>query len=65
MKKIIKGFIEEITAAAKAGDREAILTVFYKEDGIDMAFQHEKITWNEHQMLLNLINAILANIPEK
>ena len=65
MKKIIKGFIEEITAAAKAGDRGAILTVFYKEDGIDMAFQHEKITWNEHQMLLNLIDAILANIPEK
>lgn len=65
MKKIIKGFIEEITAAAKAGDREAILAVFYKEDGVDMAYQREKITWNEHQMLLNLINAILVNIPEK
>ena len=62
MKKIIKGFIEEITAAAKAGDQEALLTVFYKADGIDMAYQHEKITWNEHQMLLNLINAITYNM---
>ena len=65
MKKIIKGFIEEITAAAKTGDREAILAVFYNENGIDMAYQHEKITWNEEEMLLNLINGILANIPEK
>ena len=65
MKKIIKGFIEEITAAAKKGSREEILNVFYNENGIDLAYQHEKITWNEHQMLLNLINGILANIPEK
>ena len=64
MKKIIKNYIEEITAAAAAGDYQALLNVFYKEDGIDMAYQHEKITWNEHQMLLNLINAISKNLEQ-
>lgn len=61
---MFKKFIERIIAAK---DREdAIQNVFYgtvwNEDGskviqygIDIAYQHDKITWKEHQMLLNLI----------
>lgn len=60
---MFKKFIERIIAAENRQD--AIDNVFYGtvwEDGkivqygIDIAFQHEKITWKEHQMLLNLIN---------
>lgn len=44
-----KEFIERIIAA-----EDPIQEVFYGPDGIDMAYQHEKITWKEHQMLLAL-----------
>lgn len=50
---MFKKFIQRIIEAA---DREgAIQNVFYGASGIDMAYQHEKITWKEHQMLLALI----------
>ena len=50
---MFKKYIERIIAAT---DREdAIQNVFYGADGIDMAYQHEKITWKEHQTLLALI----------
>ena len=51
---MFKKFIERIIAAENQED--AIQNVFYGEDGIDMAYQHEKITWKEHQMLLALID---------
>lgn len=50
---MFKKFIERIIAASDQDD--AINNVFYGPNGIDMAYQHEKITWKEHQMLLNLI----------
>lgn len=50
---MFKKFIQKII---EAKDREdAIQNVFYGADGIDMAYQREKITWKEHQMLLALI----------
>lgn len=53
---MFKKFIERIIAAENHDD--AIENVFYGPDGIDMAFQHEKITWKEHQMLLQLIEKL-------
>lgn len=53
---MFKKFIQRIIEAENRED--AIQTVFYGEDGIDMAFQKEKITWSEHQMLLKLIERI-------
>lgn len=50
---MFKKFIERIIAAENRED--AIQSVFYGADGIDMAYQHEKITWKEHEMLLALI----------
>lgn len=51
---MFKKFIQRIIEAT---DREdAIENVFYGSDGIDMAYQREKITWKEHQMLLALID---------
>lgn len=50
---MFKKFLERIIAAENRED--AINNVFYGADGIDMAYQREKITWKEHQMLLKLI----------
>ena len=53
VKEMFKKFVQRIIDAK---DREdAIQNVFYGPDGIDMAFQREKITWAEHEMLLALI----------
>lgn len=60
---MFKKFIERIIAAQDKED--AVNTVFYgtqydadgkvTQYGIDIAYQHGKITWKEHQMLLALI----------
>lgn len=50
---MFKKFIQRIIDAK---DREdAIQNVFYGVDGIDIAYQQDKITWKEHEMLLELI----------
>lgn len=36
--------------------QDAIDNVFYAMDGIDMAFQREKITWKEYEMLSAIID---------
>ena len=61
---MFKKFVERIVAAKDQQD--AWDSVFYGtkfdesgniiEYGIDIAYQHEKITWKEHQMLFNLIS---------
>lgn len=60
---MFKKFIQRIIEAKDHDD--AIQNVFYgtvfgddgkvKQYGIDIAYQHGKITWKEHQMLLALI----------
>ena len=50
---MFKKFIQRIIEAENKED--AIQNVFYGWDGIDMAYQREKITWKEHEMLLALI----------
>lgn len=48
-----KQFIKRI---AKAQSREdAIQNIFYGPDGIDMAYQREKISWEDHELLLAII----------
>lgn len=53
---MFKKFVQMIIDSANKED--AIKNVFYGENGIDMAFQKDKITWNEHEMLLALIEKI-------
>lgn len=50
---MFKKFIQQIINSENRQD--AIDNVFYGENGIDMAYQHEKISWKEHQMLFTLI----------
>ena len=49
-----KQFLQRIIESK--GQYEAMRDVFYGDDGIDMAYQHEKITYKEHQMLLAIIS---------
>ncbi len=50
---MFKKFIQRIIDSENRED--AIKNVFYGSDGIDMAYQQDKITWRDHQMLLALI----------
>ena len=51
---MFKKFIQRII---EAEDREdAIQNVFYGSDGIDMAFQRDKLSWKEFEMLRKLID---------
>ena len=62
-RKMFKQFLQRIIDSENRID--AIDNVFYGtkfdddgniiEYGIDIAFQHDKITWKEHEMLLSLI----------
>lgn len=51
---MFKKFILRIIDAENRED--AIKNVFYGPNGIDQAYQHDKITWKEQTMLLALIN---------
>lgn len=51
---MFKKFIERLINAADRDD--AIQNVFYGEDGIDMAYQHEKISFKELELLRRLID---------
>lgn len=50
---MFKKFIQRIIESENRED--AIQNVFYGPDGIDIAFQREKISWAEHELLLKLI----------
>lgn len=53
---MFKKFIQRIIDAESRED--AIQNVFYGLDGIDRAYQQGKITWKEHEMLLQLIEKL-------
>ena len=51
MRAMFKKLFDRLMAAAT---NEEIESVLYAEDGVDMMFQREKITWEDHQRLFNL-----------
>ena len=53
---MFKKFVQRIVESA--GREDAIQNVFYGPDGIDLAFQRERITWKEHELLLALIEKL-------
>lgn len=53
---MFKKFIQRIIDAK---DREdAYRNVFYGDNGIDIAYQNGRLTWNEHEMLVALIDKL-------
>lgn len=58
-KRNIREFLVRIVEARDY--QTACEQVFYGEDGIDMAFQRDEISWDDHQLLLRVI----ALLPER
>lgn len=62
---MFKKLLAEMIAAET---EEEITHILYrmksdKEDwGVDLAFQHEKITWKEHEMLFNLGDKLIKGV---
>lgn len=50
---MFKKYLQKIIESENKED--AINNVFYGPDGIDQAFQHDKISFKDHQMLLAII----------
>ena len=51
---MFKRFVKRIAESKNRED--ALRNVFYGADGIDVAFQREKISWAEHELLLAIID---------
>lgn len=57
---IFRKFVERIV---EEGSREAaVQEVFYGISGIDMAFQRGEISWEDHELLLKLIERIQKEV---
>lgn len=52
---MFKKFLQEIIEATSS---EELNDIFYRNDGVDMSFQCEQISWKEHEMLANMINKL-------
>lgn len=53
---MFKKFVKELVAAKT---KEEVERIFYRSDGIDMMYQKEKLSWNDQQLLLDLVNKLL------
>jgi len=49
--KTFKGYVIDIAKAETTADLYEILD---GESGVDMAFQHDKLTWKDHEILFAL-----------
>lgn len=43
---MFKKFLKELIEAQTMGD---VLEIFYSSDGIDMAYQRDKLSWKDYQ----------------
>lgn len=55
MFKTFKGYLKDITAAKT---EEELLQIFNGPEGVDMAYQREKLSWTDQQILLDIIEKI-------
>lgn len=53
--EMFKKFIDEMI---KANTVEEIEDILYRKDGVDLSFQHDKISWVDHQRLFNLASKL-------
>ena len=56
---MFKKFFDELLTAETEKQIEDIL---YRSDGVDMAFQREKINWQDHERLFELADRLSALI---
>ena len=48
---MFKKFVKEI---AYAKDRDELLNVLYRDDGVDIMYQKGRLSWDEHEVLFQL-----------
>jgi len=48
---MFKKFFDEMLAAKT---EEEITSILYRADGVDLSFQREKLSWQDHERLFNL-----------
>ena len=58
---MFKKFFDELLAATTA---EQINAILYREDGVDRAFQREKITWQDHERLFKMAAKMQEALPK-
>lgn len=55
---MFKKFVKRILAAENDDELSRIM---YDTDGIDMMYQKEKLSWEEHEILFELIGRVWSN----
>lgn len=53
--RLFMGYLQAIVASKDDSEREVI---FNDTHGIDISYQQELLTWDQHQLLLKLINKL-------
>lgn len=56
---MFKKFFDELLTAET---EEQITDILYRADGVDLSFQREKITWQDHARLFELADRLSALI---
>ena len=62
MFKTFKGYLKEIAAAET---EEQLLEIFNGPEGVDMAYQRERLGWNDQQILLDIIEKIRSGVKKE
>lgn len=64
---MFKKLLDELLEAATQDEITAILyrngKTDSKGDGVDLAFQHEKLSWQDHERLFKLAGRLEACLP--
>ena len=46
----------------RASTEKEINDILYRKDGVDMAYQREKLSWDDHERLFNLADRLARSL---
>ena len=56
---MFKKLLDELLAATT---QEAITDILYRQDGVDLSYQREKLSWDDHERLFKLAERLSESI---
>lgn len=56
---MFKKLLDELLAATT---QEAITDILYRKDGVDLSYQREKLSWDDHERLFKLAGRLSESI---
>lgn len=59
---MFKKFFDEMLAAKT---EEEITSILYRADGVDLSFQREKLSWQDHERLFNLAGRLCLALQKE